>query len=76
MIDYGPTACSSTERSCIITMLLFILIYYRYEAFNSIFRAQNVHGNRQAPSKDIAHSFATIECRRCIAAGGYCDGAQ
>ena len=33
-------------------------LMFRCESLNSILRNFNVHGNRQAPSRDIATSFA------------------
>ena len=52
-----------------------LLIHYfytcRYETFNSILRAQNLFGNRQAPNKDIAQNFATMQYLHHIASGGH-----
>jgi hypothetical protein len=43
----------------------------RYESFNSTFRAASVHSNRQAPSRDIARTFATFDMVKHIILGGY-----
>lgn len=61
MTDFGPTECYNTER---------------YEAFNSVVRAQNIYGNRHSPSKDIAYNFAVLQHLRFLCSGGYCDGRQ
>lgn len=50
---------------------LLSLFIFRYEAFNSNLRAQNVFGNRHSPSKDIAHKFAVLENLRFVCNGGY-----
>ena len=39
---------------------------HRCESFNSLIRGQNIHGNKQAPSRDIAHRFAVIEHLRFL----------
>ncbi len=43
----------------------------RCEAFNSCIRAQNIYGNKQAPSRDICNRFAVIEHIRYICEGGF-----
>lgn len=42
----------------------------RYESFNSTFRAASVHSNRQAPSRDIANTFALFDTVKHILSGG------
>lgn len=54
--EFGPASGFNTER---------------FEAFNSLIRAQNIFGNRHAPSKDIAHNFAALEHLRFICCGGF-----
>ena len=39
---------------------------HRFETFNSFIRAQNIYGNKHAPSRDIAHKFAVIKQIRYI----------
>ena len=48
-----------------------VSLYYRYESFNSNLRAQNIYGNKQAPSKDICQSFATMQYLHHVMSGGY-----
>ncbi|KAL5509435.1 hypothetical protein EMCRGX_G004809 [Ephydatia muelleri] len=55
MQDYGPTSAFSAERC---------------ESFNSSVRLQNIYGNKQAPSRDIANHFAIVEHLRYICGGG------
>ncbi|KAG8762734.1 hypothetical protein FRC12_008883 [Ceratobasidium sp. 428] len=43
----------------------------RYESFNASFRAASVHSNRQAPSRDIAHTFAVFDVVKHVMLGGY-----
>eukprot|EP00731_Ephydatia_muelleri_P002916 Em0001g2916a len=43
---------------------------YRCESFNSSVRLQNIYGNKQAPSRDIANHFAIVEHLRYICGGG------
>eukprot|EP00731_Ephydatia_muelleri_P013887 Em0007g1197a len=40
------------------------------ESFNGSVRMQNIYGNKQAPSRDIANHFACIEYLRFICEGG------
>ncbi|EJF61701.1 hypothetical protein BD309DRAFT_824959, partial [Dichomitus squalens] len=53
---HGPALLFSTER---------------YESFNHIFRLSSIHSNRQAPSRDIAASFANQDRCRHMMTGGY-----
>ncbi|KAH9899976.1 hypothetical protein C8Q73DRAFT_754715 [Cubamyces lactineus] len=53
---FGPALLFSTER---------------YESFNHIFRLCSIHSNRQAPSRDIARTFANQERCRHMVTGGY-----
>ena len=59
---------------CIILAVyqLFILLLYPYrcETFNSLIRTRNIFGNKQAPSRDIAHGFAVLEHLRFVCSGG------
>lgn len=41
-----------------------------FESFNAVIRAKSVHSNRQAPSRDIARSFAQCNRVRHILSGG------
>ena len=42
-------------------MLSCTCIPYSCESFNSYIRSHNIFGNKQAPSRDIAHRFAVLE---------------
>ena len=42
----------------------------RCESFNGSVRMQNIYGNKQAPSRDIANHFACIEYLRFLCEGG------
>ncbi len=42
----------------------------RCESFNSIMREYNIHGNKQAPSRDIANRFAITEHLQFLCHGG------
>jgi hypothetical protein len=53
---FGPAIMFSTER---------------FESFNSVFRECSIHSNRQAPSRDIAHTFAHLDRVKHILSGGY-----
>ncbi|OJT07070.1 hypothetical protein TRAPUB_2102 [Trametes pubescens] len=53
---FGPALLFSTER---------------YESFNHIFRLCSIHSNRQAPSRDIAKTFANQDRCRHMVSGGY-----
>ncbi|KAI0829952.1 hypothetical protein BC628DRAFT_1314715 [Trametes gibbosa] len=53
---FGPALLFSTER---------------YESFNHIFRLCSIHSNRQAPSRDIAKTFANQDRCHHVASGGF-----
>ncbi len=56
---FGPAVLFSTER---------------YEAFNRVFRLCSIHSNRQAPSRDIANTFADMDrCRHIVTGGQWFD---
>jgi hypothetical protein len=61
ILDFGPTQGYNTER---------------FESFNSLVRTQNIFGNRQSPSRDIAFRFAVLQNLRYICSGGYFSGKQ
>ena len=42
----------------------------RCESFNSRMRTYNIYGNKAAPSRDIAMSFAVAEHLKYMASGG------
>ena len=42
-------------------MLSCTCVPFRCESFNSHIRSHNIFGNKQAPSRDIAHRFAVLE---------------
>jgi hypothetical protein len=42
-----------------------------FECFNAIFRLCSVLSNHQAPSRDIARKFASMDCVKHILSGGY-----
>jgi hypothetical protein len=42
-----------------------------FECFNAIFRLCSIFSNRQAPSRDIAHKFASMDRVKHILSGGY-----
>jgi hypothetical protein len=42
-----------------------------FECFNAIFRLCSVLSNHQAPSRDIAVKFASMDCVKHILSGGY-----
>lgn len=46
-------------------------MFCRCETFNSYIRAQNIFGNKSAPSHDIAWHFAVIEQLRYICEDGH-----
>lgn len=71
--------CRFTQYKCIMclhirlsfvnsVMLLYLL--YRCESFNGLMRNHNIYANREAPSRDIARSFAVIDHLRFICSGG------
>lgn len=41
-----------------------------FESFNAVIRIRSVHSNRQAPSRDIARSFARANRTRHLISGG------
>ena len=47
-----------------------LLVYRRFESFNSFIRVHNIFGNKSAPSKDIARRFGELEQLRHICEGG------
>ncbi|EIW74429.1 hypothetical protein CONPUDRAFT_160132 [Coniophora puteana RWD-64-598 SS2] len=53
---FGPALLFSTER---------------YESYNAVFRAASIHSNHQAPSRDIAWCFASMDTVKHIATGGW-----
>jgi hypothetical protein len=53
---FGPAVIFSTEH---------------YESFNHVFRLASIFSNRQAPSRDACHSFATQDIFKHIATGGH-----
>lgn len=55
MQDYGPSSSFCTESP---------------ESFNSNVRMQNIFGNKQAPSRDIAVHFSVIEHLRFVCEDG------
>lgn len=61
MRNYGPSSAFSAERC---------------ESFNSTVRLQNIFGNKQAPSRDIANHFAVVEHLRFICDGGNYNGNE
>lgn len=76
MVDFGPTSAFNTERYMYIQLsyqllLISCMLYpYRCETFNSLIRTRNIFGNKQAPSRDIAHGFAVLEHLRFVCSGG------
>ena len=81
--DFGPASGFNTERYIVhnkysyklwTTTLNYtiqaIIIFFRFEAFNSLIRAQNIFGNRHALSKDISYNFAVLEHLRYLCSGG------
>ena len=57
---FGPTSYN-TERFVDFHVKILIL---RCESYNLLIRCRNIYSNRQAPSKDIANSFAIQESIR------------
>jgi hypothetical protein len=53
---FGPAVLFSTEQ---------------FESFNGVFRAASIFSNRQAPSRDIALTFAGLDRVKHLATGGY-----
>ena len=54
----------------------YIVVVYRYEAFNSIIRKQNINSNRLSSSRDIAYHFAVLEQLHFVCSGNYYDQAN
>ena len=61
------------HHSMIFTTCVYL---FRCEAFNRIIRNYNVHGNRQASSRDIAVKFSSIEHLRYLSDGGLVSGSR
>ena len=64
MDNFGPTAAYNTERytlTCSVFFRSMTSLLHRCESFNSFIRNHNIHGNKRAPSRDIAYRFAVIE---------------
>ena len=57
-------------------LLSIVYLLYRFESFNSSVRLQNIYENKQAPSRDIANHFATVEYLRYICGGGLFKGDE
>ena len=78
MCDFGPTDCYNTERYNIFSHDCnnIIMLYFSYEAFNGLMRAQIIFGNRHSPSKDICQNFAVLQYLRFICCGGYYNKRQ
>lgn len=58
---FGPAILFSTER---------------FEAYNAVFRAASIFSNRQAPSRDIAWTFAGMDRVKHICTGGFWKSSQ
>ncbi|KAJ7756798.1 hypothetical protein DFH07DRAFT_773024 [Mycena maculata] len=56
VIRFGPAIRNSTEI---------------FECFNAIFRLYSILSNHQAPSRDIASKFASMDCLKHILSGGF-----
>jgi hypothetical protein len=56
VIRFGPLIRNSTEI---------------FECFNAIFRLCSILSNHQAPSRDIAHKFASMDRLKHILSGGF-----
>jgi hypothetical protein len=53
---FGPAIAFSTER---------------YESFNSVFRLSSIYSNRQSPSRDTCHTFASQDIVKHLVTGGF-----
>jgi hypothetical protein len=42
-----------------------------FECYNAVFRLCSVLSNHQAPSRDIANKFASMDSLKCMLSGGY-----
>ena len=82
MEQFGPTSAFNSERYGLEIIMIGEIKsaqssllpnknYHWFETFNSFIRAQNIYGNKHAPSRDIAHKFAVIEQIRYICEDGY-----
>ena len=66
-IQYRKVSSILASVQCTITVRFIVLsLLHRCESFNSFIRNQNINGNRHAPSRDIAQSFAVMEYIRFI----------
>lgn len=74
--QFGPTSSERLENHGNKESLPNIIYIRRCETFNSFIRAQNIYGNKRAPSRDIAHHFSTIEHLRYICDGGCINGER
>jgi hypothetical protein len=54
--QFGPASLFATEK---------------FESYNGIVRTASIHSNRQAPSRDLAHSFANYQIERLLFSGAY-----
>ncbi len=81
MRDFGPASGFNTER--FVTLSNTAKEHYNYacglyscrcESYLSLLRHQNIHSNRQAPSRDIAEAFVKLEHLRFVCSGGLFDG--
>ena len=72
MIKFGPCSAFSAERYVYRMYYHTCTRYFsfRFESFNSNVRNYNVHGNRLAPSRDIAMRFCILQHLRYICHGG------
>ena len=59
--QFGPTILFATEA---------------FESFNAVIRAQSIHSNCHAPSRDIAIGFAHCSRVRHLVSGGWVDSNQ
>ena len=65
---------------CVYIFLCILGVYgvnvFLKIGFNSSVRLQNIFGNKQAPSRDIAIHFAIVEHLRYICGGGKYNGDE
>jgi len=78
MEQFGPTSSFNSERYTITFsyLLMFILVSVGVKHLILSSGAQNIFGNKMAPSRDIAVHFITIEHLRYITDGGYVEHGQ
>ena len=69
MMQFGPSSSFSAERYMISMCEFEINFTLRFESFNSHVRNNNVHGNRLAPSRDIATKFCALQHLRYLCHG-------